>query len=86
MLLDSLVLVGVKSIDWDSIGVSSMHFLDRSLCRGKAYDFDTTAAVLRVQFPSNLVIYDTTPDESLARLKLENITRLFIGLQQDYDR
>ncbi|MYB94301.1 hypothetical protein F4054_10735 [Candidatus Poribacteria bacterium] len=41
---------------------------------------DTTRAVLRVQFPSNLVIYDTPGifgDE-----KLENITRSFIGLRQ----
>lgn len=45
---------------------------------------DTTDSVLRVQFPSNLVIYDTPGifgDE-----RLENITRLFIGLKQSYDR
>jgi len=44
---------------------------------------DTTRAVLRIQFPSNLVIYDTPGifgDE-----KLENITRLFIGLRQRYN-
>ena len=44
---------------------------------------DTTRAVLRIQFPSNLVIYDTPGifgDE-----KLENITRSFIGLRQLYN-
>ena len=44
---------------------------------------DTTRAVLRIQFPSNLVIYDTPGifgDE-----KLENITRSFIGLRQRYN-
>ncbi len=44
---------------------------------------DTTRSVLRVQFPSNLVIYDTPGifgDE-----KLENITRSFIGLRQRYN-
>ena len=45
---------------------------------------DTTRSVLRVQFPSNLVIYDTPGifgDE-----KLENITRSFIGLRQRYNQ
>lgn len=45
---------------------------------------DTTPSVFRVQFPSNLVIYDTPGifgDE-----KLENITRSFIGLRQRYNQ
>ena len=45
---------------------------------------DTTKSVLRAQFPSNLVIYDTPGifgDE-----KLENITRLFIGLEQVFEK
>lgn len=44
---------------------------------------DTTSWVLRAKFPSNLVIYDTPGvfgDE-----KLENKTRLFIGLKQCFD-
>ena len=45
---------------------------------------DTTRSVHRVKFPSNLVIYDTPGifgDE-----ELENITRLFLGLNQDYEK
>ena len=45
---------------------------------------DTTSSVLRVQFPSNLVIYDTPG--IFGEVKLENITRLFIDLDQDYDK
>ena len=45
---------------------------------------DTTDSVLCVQFPSNLVIYDTPG--IFGEEKLENITRLFIGLEQDYDK
>ena len=45
---------------------------------------DTTRSVLRVQFPSNLVIYDTPG--IFGNKKLENITRSFIGLRQRYDK
>lgn len=45
---------------------------------------DTTEVVLRAQFPSNLVIYDTPG--IFGKEKLENITRLFIGLEQDFDK
>ena len=45
---------------------------------------DTTQSVLRVQFPSNLVIYDTPG--IFGKEKLENITRLFIGFEQGFGR
>lgn len=41
---------------------------------------DTTGEVLRVEFPSGLVIYDTPG--IISDEKLENFTRLFLGLEQ----
>lgn len=41
---------------------------------------NTTDAVLRVEFPSGLVIYDTPG--IISDEKLENFTRLFLGLEQ----
>ena len=45
---------------------------------------DTTKSVLRAQFPSNLVIYDTPG--IFSDKQLENITRSFIGLRQRYSQ
>ena len=45
---------------------------------------DTTKWVLRAQFPSNLVIYDTPG--IFGKRELENITRSFIGLRQRYSQ
>ena len=44
---------------------------------------DTTDCVLRVEFPTGLVLYDTPGIQGSDELGFENITRLFLGLQQD---
>lgn len=75
-----IVVVGETSVGKTAL----VNALFSSQLREERLIADTTPSVLRVQFPSNLVIYDTPGifgDE-----KLENITRSFIGLRQRYNQ
>ena len=46
---------------------------------------DTTSSVLRVEFPSGLVVYDTPGVFGDEKFPYENITRLFLDIPQDSD-
>ena len=75
-----IVVVGETSVGKTAL----VNALFSSQLREERLIADTTPSVLRVQFPSHLVIYDTPGifgDE-----KLENITRSFIGLRQRYNQ
>lgn len=46
---------------------------------------DTTSCVIKAEFPSGLVIYDTPGLGGNEELGYENITRLFLGMSQEED-
>ncbi|RKU16977.1 hypothetical protein C6503_11390 [Candidatus Poribacteria bacterium] len=75
-----IVLVGETSTGKSAL----VNALFGSLLAKVKLTTDTTDSVLCVQFPSDLVIYDTPG--IFGEEKLENITRLFLDLEQDFDK